>query len=79
MSGFCITPSPSQGGVGGSQQSKALLRRSGSALQGRAFGWDGGQSVEHKPQVFEVLTPTPTLPQKSRRDFFKVLGGGSKS
>jgi hypothetical protein len=33
-------------------------------------GWDGGQSVKYKPQVFEVLTPTPTLP---------LQGGGSKS
>ena len=37
---------PPLGGVGGNQQSKALLRRSGSALQGRAFGRDGGSTFQ---------------------------------
>jgi hypothetical protein len=40
-----VAPSPWQGGVGGNQQSAALLRRSGSALQGRTSGWDGGENV----------------------------------
>jgi glycosyltransferase involved in cell wall biosynthesis len=41
----CTTPSPWQGGGGGNSQSNALHRRSGSAMQGRAFGRDGGAAA----------------------------------
>ena len=38
-----LTPSPSTGGEDGDRQSEALARRSGSALQGRSSGRDGGE------------------------------------
>jgi FKBP-type peptidyl-prolyl cis-trans isomerase FkpA len=49
---------PHKGGVAGNQQSKALLRRSGSALQGRAFGWDGGEIFAARQPVFNDSTPS---------------------
>jgi hypothetical protein len=54
---FVFAPSPSQGGVGGTWQSNALPLRSGSALPGRAFGWDGGEMVEVSRVDFNVFTP----------------------
>jgi hypothetical protein len=67
-----LAPSPLTGGEAGNLQSAALHQRSGSAMQGRAFGWGGGELVMHRiatSTLLHPLTPTLALPRQ---------GGGNK-
>jgi excinuclease ABC subunit A len=54
-----IPPSPLTGGGVGEEQSEALLRRSGSAMQGRASGRGGGENSANHIAATATTSPPP--------------------